>query len=177
MLSNRTTLVRTGLLLAGVLIATSTPGLAQRHRKTVPKKSTVVTPVAPLTLAVKTDQPTYPADSAVRFTLTAKNTTRQDIPLRFTSGQHYDFELFRGKGVKGEKVWQWARGMMFTMMLSSMPLKPGKPLEYAETYRPGSAGMPALAPGVYTVVATLTSVSKSSPLASLPSASTTFKVN
>lgn len=181
MLSQRTGLVRTGLLLTGVLIAVQTYAVAQTHRKHVQKKVTAVVPSAPLALTVKTDQPVYPADSAVVFTLTAKNTTKENIILRFNSGQRYDFELFRGKDAKGEKVWQWARGRMFTMALSAVPLTPDKPLTFTETYRPGSDGNPTLTPGIYTLMATLKSAPKSSPMApavsAFPAASTTFKVN
>jgi len=140
-----------------------------------PKKDVVV--AAPLALTAKTDQPTYKVGSAIKFALTAKNTTQQDLPLRFNSGQRYDFVLYRGKDAKGEKVWQWSKGRMFTMMLSSTTLKPGKPLEYSETYRPGGDGMPALTPGTYTVVTTLKGVSKTTPPVSMPSATATFQVN
>jgi hypothetical protein len=100
------------------------------------------------------------------------------MPVRFNSGQRYDFELYRGKDAKGEKVWQWAKGKMFTMMLSSVMLKSVKPLEFTETYHPGSDGMPALASGSYTVVATLKGSAKTiTPPISMPSASTTFQVN
>jgi hypothetical protein len=175
---NRIAFVRVGLLLAGALIAMpmfSTPPL-QAQGTTAPKKGVAV--AAPLTLSVKTDQPTYKADSTIKFTLTAKNTTQQDMPVRFNSGQRYDFILYRGKDAKGEQVWQWSKGKMFTMMLSSTLLKPGKPLEYTETYHPGSDGMPALTPGSYTVVATLKGTSKSTtPPISMPTASATFQVN
>ena len=175
MLSQRTGLVRTGLLLTGVLIAVQTYTVAQTHRKHVQKKVTAVVPSAPLALTVKTDQSAYPADSAIVFTLTAKNTTKENILLRFNSGQRYDFELFRGKDAKGEEVWQWARGRMFTMMLTSATLKPGKSLAYTETYHPGSDGMPALTPGAYTIIATLKSPSKAAPSVTFPSASATFQ--
>ena len=177
MLSNRTHFVKTGLLLTATLVATQLFGTQsmQAQRTPAPKKDVVV--ATPLSLTAKTDQPTYKAADAIKLTLTAKNTTQQDVLLRFNSGQRYDFELFRGKSAKGEKVWQWSKGRMFTMMLSSVPLKPGKPLEYSETYRPGSDGMPALTPGFYTVVATLKAVSKTTPPVSMPSTSKTFQVN
>jgi hypothetical protein len=176
---SRTRFLGPGLLLAGALIATQLFGIGslQAQEKAAPKKGVVLMPATPLTLTVKTDQPTYHADSAIKFTLAARNTTQQDMPVRFSSGQRYDFELYRGKNAKGTKVWQWARGRMFTMMLSSVSLKPGKPLEFTEAYRPGTDGMPALEPGFYTVVATLKGVSKTTPPVSMPSASTTFQVH
>lgn len=177
MLSNRTQFFKAGLLLTAALMTTQLLGTKslQAQGKPAPQKGVPVT--APLALTAKTDQPIYKADSAIKLTLTAKNTTQQDVPVRFNSGQRYDFVLYRGKDAKGEKVWQWSKGKMFTMMLSSTTLKPGKPLEYSETYRPGGDGMPALATGTYTVVATLKGVSKTTPPVSMPSASTTFQVN
>ncbi len=178
--SDRTKLMRAGLLLASALIAMQMLGAppTQAQRKAVPKKKTAATPVAPLALSLKTDQHVYHADSNIRFTLTAKNTTHEEMVLRFNSGQRYDFELFRGKDAKGDKVWQWAKGMMFTMALSAAKLEPGKSLVFTETYRPGSDAMVALTPGAYTVVATLKGVSKTTtPPLSMPCVSTTFQVN
>lgn len=178
MLFNRSGYFRGGLMLLSALAATqlfgAAPVQAQENHK--PKKGAVTIPVFLLALTVKTDHPTYPADSAVKFTLTAKNTTHQDMALGFRSGQRYDFELFRSNSAKGEKIWQWSKGRMFADMLSSTTLKPGKSLAFTETYRSGGDGMPALAPGVYTVGATLKSVSKSVPSTPLPSAYTTFHV-
>lgn len=153
-----------GLLLAGALFTLplfGTKPLQAQGAGSAPPKA-----AAPA-LTAKTDQTAYKAGSPIKLMLTAKNATQQDMPLRFGSGQRYDFELFRGKDAKGEKVWQWAKGKMFTMMLVSTTLKAGKSLEYVETYRPGSPDMPALAPGTYTVVATLKSVPK------IPQSSTT----
>ncbi len=172
---NRKGLAGAGLLLTGVLIAAQTLCALplQAQDKTVPKKKAV----APLALTAKTDHPTYHADSAMRFTLAAKNTTQMDIPVRFNNGQHYDFVLFRGKDAKGEKIWQWSKGMMFTMALGSILVKPSKPLEFTETYCPGVGGMPALASGFYTVTATLKGAARTIPPISMPSASTTFQID
>ena len=178
MLFHYTKILKSCSLLVGALISTqmfrATPLQAQGHHK--PKKGAVTIPVYLLALTVKTDHPTYPADSAVKFTLTAKNATHQDIVLSFSSGQRYDFELFRGDSAKGEKIWQWSKGKMFTMMLSSATIQPGKSLAFTETYRSGGDDMPALTPGVYTVGATLKSSSKTVPAAVLPTAYKTFQV-
>ncbi|MCW3054146.1 MAG: Intracellular proteinase inhibitor [Chthonomonadales bacterium] len=177
MLSNRTHFVKTGLLLTTTLMTTQLLGTKSLQAQGTPAPKKEVSVTAPLAITAKTDQPTYKADSAIKLTLIAKNTTQQEVPVRISSGQRYDFELFRGKSAKGEKVWQWSKGRMFTMMLSSISLKPGKPLEYSETYRPGGDGMPALPPGFYTVVATFKGVTKTTPPVSMPSAAATFQVN
>jgi hypothetical protein len=178
MLFKRKGRVGANLLLAGALLTMPTLGAMslQAHKHAKQKKSAVVIPVYLLALTVKTEHPTYPADSAVKFTLTAKNITHQDVLLSFRSGQRYDFELFRGNSPKGEKIWQWAQSRMFTEMLSCTTLQPGKSLLFAETYKPGGDGMPALTPGVYTVGATLKAVFKSVSTAYLPSAYSTFQV-
>ncbi len=174
--SNRTTRRRAVLLLTGLLLAAPFQGAipVRAQNKTVHKKKAAV---APMTLVVNTDQPTYKAADTIKFTLTAKNTTKQDTPVGFNSGQRYDFTLYRGKNAKGEKVWQWAKGKMFNMMLRSILLKPDQPLEFTETYHPGSEEMPVLTPGVYTIVATLQGTYRTTPPIVLPSTSKTFQVN
>ncbi len=179
MLSHRVKLFPVAPLLLGTIIATPLLNAMPMHAQgtpTAPKKGVAV--AAPLALIAKTDQPAYKADSAIKFTVTAKNTTQQDMPVRFNSGQRYDFVLYRGKDATGEKVWQWSKGKMFAMMLSSTTIKAGATLEYSETYHPGADGMPALTPGAYTVVATLKGAAKTAnPPIFMPTASTTFQVN
>lgn len=178
MLFNRNGRVGATLLLAGALLTLPMLGVTplKAQGNAGPKKGAAVIPVHLLALTVKTEHPSYSADSAVKFTLTAKNTTHQDVVLSFRSGQRYDFELFRGNSPKGEKIWQWAQSRMFTDMLSSTTLKSGKSLVFTETYHPGGDGMPALTPGVYTVGATLKAVFKSVSTAYLPSSYKTFQV-
>lgn len=139
--------------------------MAQHSKK--PKKGPAVA-LAPLLLKVKTDHASYAASDDILFTLSVKNTTTAPLVLHFNSGQRYDFELRKDKGTK---IWQWARGRMFTMMLSSSTLQPGASLTFTDKYHPGSADTPALAPGFYTLVASLTTDAKPTP-----SATMTFKV-
>ncbi len=108
------------------------------------------------------------------MTLTVKNPGKNAITLNFASGQRYDFELRRGKDKKGDLVWKWSRGRMFTMALSSLSLAPGKTLTYTETAAKDEEKdtLLALPAGTYTAIATLTIRGTTSQ----PSTSTTFTV-
>lgn len=173
---HRTHRNRVGLLPVGALMAlpilSVLPSKAQEQA--APPKGAAVT--APLALTVKTDQAAYKPDSTIKLTLTAKNTSQQEVLVRFNNGQRYDFELYRGKNAKGEKLWQWSKGMFFNMMVSATKVQPGKSLEYTQTYRSGG-GMPVLPPGTYTMVATLKGVLKTATPTAPLTASVTFKVN
>ncbi len=153
-----------GTFLVVLLVCTGCV-LAQKAGK--PKKASVGSS-APLLLTAKTDKAAYPSGAEIQFTLTVKNTTKKPLVLHFRNGQRYDFELRKDKDTK---LWQWSQGRMFIMSLGSSTVQPGASLTFAEKYHPGGAGMPALPPGTYTLIATLTTEGKS-----VPAATTTFKV-
>ncbi len=117
----------------------------------------------PVSLTLKTDKKTYAATDPILFTLAAKNKTKSRVTLDFTSGQKYDFEIKSGKKGAEKTVWKWSQGMMFTMMMSAVPLAEGKSVEFKQTYTPTNDPAKSkdnpqkpLAPGTYTLVATLT---------------------
>ncbi len=111
---------------------------------------TAIAPVsglAGLTCFVSTDRRQYqPADTLV-IEMTVANPFAETVMLQFTSGQTYDFII---RDAKGNKVWQWSDGKVFTMALTSRELKAG------ESYRVSAqwtvpTGDKALAPGRYRV--------------------------
>jgi len=108
----------------------------------------------PVAVSLKTDKKTYAPNEPIKMTISVKNTTKQTVKLPFANGQRYDIEIRRGKEHNGEKVWQWAHGKMFTMMLSTLPVPPGKAVVFTETYDP--AKEKPLSPGTYTITATVT---------------------
>lgn len=108
----------------------------------------------PVAVNLKTDKKTYAPNEPIKMTINVKNTTKQTVKLPFASGQKYDIEIRRGKERNGEKVWQWSRGRMFAMMLSTLPVPPGKTIIFTETYDP--AKEKPLTPGTYTITATVT---------------------
>jgi hypothetical protein len=131
----------------------------------------------PVQVTVKTDKKVYRSGDPIKMTLTAKNTQKSDVVLRFSSGQQYDIEIRRGKNKNGEKVWQWAEGRMFTLALVNTTLQSGKTQTYNVTYgiemSPTTGKpVPKLTPGTYTIVATLTTMGRTPR----PFGTTTFTV-
>ena len=131
----------------------------------------------PVALKVKTDRKTYRVNEPIKFTLTAKNTSKSPVSLNFATGQRYDFFLRKGKSAAGKPFWKWSLSRLFTQMIDTIALEPGKSLTFTETYKPGGKGgdgrpLPALAPGTYTVTAALTIMGRGLP----PMTSTTFQI-
>jgi hypothetical protein len=162
------TLAATSLLATLVFADQENPDL-------VPAKSKPDAAPLPVVLTVKTNKKSYTAKEPIHVALTVSNpkkTGAKTVTLSFSSGQQYDLELWRGPKKSGEKVWQWAQGKMFTMMLTSRKLDPGKSHTYKETYDPAKLETPALLPGTYRLIATLTTIGD----APRPRAETTFTV-
>ena len=133
----------------------------------------------PVALTLKTDKKTYAPTDPILITFTAKNKTKSRMTLDFTSGQRYDFEIKTGKKGAEKTVWKWSQGMMFTMMMTALPLAESKSVEFKQTYTPTTDpaklkynAQKPLAPGTYTLVATLTT----SDTEHRPHASVTFVV-
>ena len=86
---------------------------------------------------------------ATEFALTVKNVGTKHAELDFANGQTYDFVVIDSVG---RAVWQWSSGRMFTQSVQNKQLGSGESMRVAETWK-----KPVLAPGKYTVVATLRS--------------------
>jgi Intracellular proteinase inhibitor len=114
----------------------------------------------PVAVSVAADKKTYTTKDPIKLTLTAKNTGKKEVRLTFNNSMKYDFEIRKGKGTTGEKIWQWSHMRLFAQMVSFTSLDPGKTLTFSETYTPGEKGpdgqpLPSLAPGTYTASAIL----------------------
>ena len=111
---------------------------------------TAVAPVsglAGLTCFVSTDRRQYQPGDTTAIQMTVANPFPQPVTLQFTSGQTYDLII---RDAKGNKVWQWSDGKVFTTGLTSRELK------VAESYHVSArwtvpTGDAALAPGLYRV--------------------------
>lgn len=73
------------------------------------------------------------------FTFTVKNQTEREQTITFTSGQKYDYILYRN----GKKVMQFSDGKVFTQIYEKHVLKQGEELSFKET-------VPRLSKGRYT---------------------------
>ncbi|HZO87668.1 MAG TPA: BsuPI-related putative proteinase inhibitor [Chthonomonadaceae bacterium] len=120
-------------------------------------------PVHGIAVNVKTDKKTYALSEPIQITLTVKNTSGVTARLPFSSGKQYDIEIRRGKGRNGAKVWQWSQGKMFTQMLITRSLPPGKTMTFSATYKPETTVLKdkeGMTPGTYTVIGILTTMGR-----------------
>ena len=84
-----------------------------------------------------------------QFALTIKNVGNKHAELDFANGQRYDFVVIDSVG---REVWHWSSGRMFTQIVQNKQLGSGESMRVSETWK-----KPPVAPGKYTVVATLKS--------------------
>ncbi len=131
----------------------------------------------PVSVTIRTDKKTYGPMDPIKLNMFVKNGSKLPAKLTFTSGMKYDFEIRKGKAQSAERVWQWSRGHMFTQMVTSTTMQPGKTMAFSESYVPAEMGpdgkpVAALEPGAYTVTAILTTSGRTPR----PMASTTFAV-
>jgi len=84
-----------------------------------------------------------------QFALTIKNVGNKHAEVDFANGQRYDFVVIDSAG---REVWHWSSGRMFTQSVQNKQLGSGESMRVSETWK-----KPAVAPGKYTVVATLKS--------------------
>ena len=84
-----------------------------------------------------------------QFALTIKNVGNKHAEVDFANGQRYDFVVIDSAG---REVWHWSNGRMFTQSVQNKQLGSGETMRVSETWK-----KPPVAPGRYTVVATLKS--------------------
>ena len=103
-----------------------------------------------VTLTSRTDKKVYAVGQPIQVVLTASNTFKRGAYLRFTSGQRFDFLVY--KAGSDESVYSYSASRMFLQALGSLWLKPGQ----SQTYREKIGDeMGALQPGKYRLVARL----------------------
>lgn len=82
--------------------------------------------------------------ASLTLTLTAKNEGKAAEVLRFRNGGRIDMQLLTSGG---KVIFQWSKGMMFTMALAAERLEPGAAKAWTITEQ-----LPAdLPPGAYTI--------------------------
>lgn len=73
----------------------------------------------------------------VTFMLSVTNTLTVPATLQFTSGQEFDFQVFRADGVP---VWTWSANKAFTQALGSRTLAAGETVIYGANWTPTVKG-------------------------------------
>jgi hypothetical protein len=110
------------------------------------------TPASPLRVTVRAGQPVYRPGEPVRLTLEARNTGASPVTLQMSSGQKYDFEIYRGATM----IWKWSEGRMFTQALTEVTIPPNEGVTYSETWSQRDRQERPVEPGEYTAVGYLT---------------------
>jgi intracellular proteinase inhibitor BsuPI/copper amine oxidase-like protein len=112
-----------------------------------------------LLLTLTADRKTYSVGAPVRLSMSISNPARTTIALQFSSGQHYDFEVRRGR----ETIWRWSAGRMFTQALTTLTVGPGERRVYSETWNQRDNNGQPVPAGTYTAIATLTTMTRPQP--------------
>jgi len=99
-----------------------------------------------LEVTLATPSPTVSSGEPIVMTLSVTSRARRKVDLRFHSGQRYDFAIRDGKG---QVVWRWSAGRVFTQALGRETLAPGTTLAWQETFQG------TLDPGTYDIVGTV----------------------
>lgn len=108
---------------------------------------------APLPVgSVTTDKKDYGLGASVKITFTVENRSKQDIALRFPTGQHFDIWIVKD----GKEVWRSSHGRVFTQAFNTMVLKAGETKTFEDTWQQVDNNGKQVPPGAYDVFASLT---------------------
>lgn len=141
---------------ATLLIAASGPAYCAAKAKAP------VTAAQPqVTLRASTDQTRYTSGQPIAVHLTAANTSKRDALLRFSSGQRFDFSVY--KLGQREPVYTWSASRMFLQAAGSLRLRPAQKQQFEASI---GDEMGSLAPGKYRLLAKLTNSGR--PIAAPP---------
>ena len=137
------------------LLATSAPAFCAPQTK-VPKIKPPAAAPAPaaqsqVTLTASTDQARYTPGQPIAVHLSAANTSKRDALLRFSSGQRFDFSVF--KVGQRDAVYTWSASRLFLQATGSLRLRPGQKQDFEASI---GDEMGTLGPGRYRLIAKLT---------------------
>lgn len=74
----------------------------------------------------------FPAGDVVTLELSVRNRTSQPVELDFTSGQQYDFFVFRSGS--NTPLWRWSSAALFTQAASQLTFAPGETKVFTVTW-------------------------------------------
>lgn len=91
-----------------------------RNSSGIAAPANVVAQSAKSSEAIATLFDVIPGVNGVDFTLSIANNTKEAVELRFPTSQTHDFKVLNSKG---ETIWQWSQGRMFTQAMQSKVVK------------------------------------------------------
>ncbi len=107
--------------------------------------------LANLRFLLTTDKPAYAVGEAVNITFTLTNPTAQEVRLQFSSSRQFDFVVRRNE----TEVWRWSNRRMFSMMLTTVVLKPQSSKRYTAVWAQNDNSGHPVSLGRYEVLALL----------------------
>ena len=114
-----------------------------------------------VTLKTTTDKKFYAPGQPIQVRLTATNTSKRNVYLRFTSGQRFDFSVYPIG--KGDAVYTWSASRMFLQALGSLSLRPGQSQKFEASIGDEMGQLPS---GKYRLLARLTNSPR--PIVAVP---------
>lgn len=114
-----------------------------------------------VTLRATTDQARYTPGQPIEVSLVAANTSRRAAVLRFSSGQRFDFSVY--KLGQREPAYSWSASRMFAQVTGSLALRPGQKQSFEAEI---GDEMGSLAPGRYRLLARLSNIGR--PIVAAP---------
>lgn len=146
------------LSLAAPLLAqggAGTPPLTPNSNTNAPLPQVLRLPGSdPVQGRVATDKPRYRRGQSVHIRFSVVNTSKKAVTYNFPTSQKYDLTI---KDARGVEVWDWAKSRVFSQNLTAVTLPPGKPVVYILLWNGADQAGRNVKPGVYTLMARLTS--------------------
>lgn len=96
-----------------------------------------------------------PVAGGHRFTLVAANTSDKLLPLRFNSGQSYDFVVT--ERATGREVWRWSKEQFFTSVVRTESIRPNARWTFEAVWNHVDGDGNTVSPGAYEVTGIVTS--------------------
>lgn len=117
-----------------------------RHSSGIAASPDTVREHAKISNPIATTFKVTPHENGVDFKLSIANNAKEAVELRFASSQTHDFKVL---DPKGQMVWQWSNGRMFTQAMQRKVVQPKDTLTIANDWDAGDAK------GEYIAIATL----------------------
>lgn len=128
------------------LIQSRASSLAATPKPTAPKPATP----NQVTLKASTDLARYTPGQPIEVRLSAANISRKPATLSFSSGQRFDFSVY--KLGQREPAYTWSASRMFSQIVGSLTLRPGQKQDFEAAI---GDEMGSLGPGRYRLLARL----------------------